>query len=188
LNKQSYSWLILIFFLIGCGGNSDQDSYIYEDTVEIYAVIQYFNDLNVARELLQDKFDVSDYKNQVTFYYSLKNIPPEKWSQFIKDTIDFFIKLDKKTEIRYYDPKGYDESLNQFNDNNLVENPASLPKYWKVYYIASRLPVKYMVLRELCEKGQISLRVFYDENRFKIKEEHLLLPKVIYYESNVPIE
>ena len=178
----------LLIFSLGCSGD-DNNKYTYKEMIEIFAVTQYLTDVDYVNSIISDKFNFIDTDNQIKYNKSFDPImkTEKKWNHFIKDTIEYFIKMDKKLTIKYYHPRGYERGLNLFNDNFLIDpKKQKPPKYWKVFLSTERLPRRYILIKELYVNNKLKKKFYYDENRFRLKEVQILPQKkeVSYFFSN----
>lgn len=183
---------MLLGFMLSCSYSSDKSVYSYKETVELYATIQFMVRSEQFKTIL-DKYNMLKYENQIKYgARSLSKInSPAKWKKFLQDSINFFITLEKKYVVKYYQPRGYEKKYNTFNDNYLVDLKKTLSQtYWKVSYSATKWPQRFVLIKELYTNGKLTQQAFYDELRYKLKEEYFDTKgstKTTYYHSNIKI-
>ncbi len=117
----------------------------------------------------------------------------EIWNQFTKKAINYYIGTKKNLLVNHYQvhKEAYDSKKNLFNDNYIVDfKKKPIPNYWKVSYLRSRLPNKYIIVKELYKNNKLLFRVYYSELRMKLKEESFAKEKKrsTYYNLNKKIE
>ncbi len=168
--------------------NGEHKEYSYSEIVEIFAISTYLKDKQEIQGFIDAKYDLIDYKNQKRYNNALndKIKTKEKWNSFLKDTIEYFIELNREYTIKYYTQEGYNKRLNLFNDNYTFDIKKKKPiKYWKVYFLIKKEYKPIPLIQEQYINNKLFLKVYYDENLKKVKEEyHLRYPKsnkVLYY-------
>lgn len=173
--NQKVIFFCIAIFALSCSSKSRVFDYDYQDIVEIYAVTSYISDQKKIMTLLSDKYNLINFKNQIHYRKKLQSIGKDSnnWNQFIKDSVNFYINLDKEYLINHYSLEGYEKKFDKFNDNNIVDPQGSnIANYWKVYYLKDKLPNKFMMVKEKYENNKPILKVYYTESRTKIKEIH----------------
>ena len=187
-------FISLLFILIspGCGG--DETLFSYEELVEIYVYTAYIGDSNIelVQEYLGEKYNIGAHENQIKYSKSLKAMAKtrEKWNLFIKDTVDFYIKIKKELSVQFYHSSGYDKQINRFNDNFLLDPKNPLPKdYWKVSsLVENKKKLNVIHIKDLYKGGKLWSRTYFEHHHQKIKEIHYSpKEKVTYYQDNIPL-
>ncbi len=194
LNPKNLIFLILMVSWACNGSNSEGDQYSYDEMVEIYSVSDHLSDQEEIRSRLTGPLDLESKRNQFKYGRSLRplNQSRSKWNQFIKDTVEFYIhmqKTGKNTMTKLYKIKAYEKNSNRFNDNDLLESQKNLPpNYWKVVFIRLKRSGRVVFCRERYNNNRMTLRVYYNmKNRFKVREERLMdygTLNTTYFDSN----
>ena len=192
-----YRHIFLIFLTViplaqGC--EEDKSTFSHKELVEIYVYTAYIGDSNIelVKDFLGDKYNISSQENQLKYSNSLKLKAKtrQKWNLFIKDSIEYYIKLKKKLDVHYYHASGYDNQTNRFNDNFLLDPKNPLPgNYWKVSRLAESLKKNLVIhIKDYYRGGKLFSRTYFEHHHQKIKEIYYQpKKKVIYYQDNVPL-
>ncbi|MDH4129183.1 MAG: hypothetical protein OEV44_10540 [Spirochaetota bacterium] len=184
--------LSLIVFLICICQFAFPNKFSYKEAIEIYAVTKHVNDVDYIESLINDKYNITKIENQIKYHKSLESIPVDEWNKFLKDAINYFLTIKRKYKIEFYNnDKGYNEKLNEFNDNFII-NPSkdNVKVYWKVFFYEYRLPLRFIAIKERYDNGKLALKVYYNESRYIIKEIIYSSKgeEIYYYESNKKID
>ena len=173
--KKNFIFIISILLFVTCQNKNEKSLYSYDETVELYGTLNYHTETIKIMNFLKDKYDLTDEKAQEKYLRTLENIPLKKWKQFLKDTIDQFIKIQNKWTIKYFETRGHEKGTSLFNDNFRFDpDKIKFDNYWKVYYFVSNYPRKVVMKKEYYENNKLKLRVHYSEFRKKIKQEEFL--------------
>ncbi len=193
LNPKNLIFLILIVLWACNSSNSESDQYSYDEMVEIYSVSDHLSDQEEIRSRLTGPLDLEDKRNQFKYGRSFQPLTQSrlKWNQFIKDTVEFYIHLQKEgknTMTKLYKIQAYEKNSNRFNDNDLIDPKNPPPNYWKVVFIPLKHSGRVVFSRERYNNNRMTLKVYYNmKNRFKVKEERLVDDgpmNVTYFYSN----